>query len=168
MSIFSTLGFTSDSKSERLYSGEGIVYERTIAIGEGVIVLANIGTMRLIDEQKTLKPTLIGIGIAVGGLVVLSASVMVGVLAILAGGALAIWNLMRRLDIYLSLGTSDGNTTVIISKNRRFLHSIRDFLRHKIDTGSHAGATINISNSTLEGNFAMGDSAHAEQHETTE
>lgn len=165
MSIATTLGFSNDSDSERLDSGEGIVYERTIAIGQSIIALENIGSMRVIDGVKNPVPTIIGIVIAVLGLgMMVSTSTGLGFVMLAAGAAMAAWNIMRKVDIALSLGTCDGKSTFIVSKNKQFLHDVRDFLRKKIDTKSHKGATINITNSTLEGNFAMAEGATAELH----
>jgi len=166
MSISASLGFSNDSDSERLDSGQGVVYERTIAIGEGIIAVENIGTMRLVSGVKSPIPTIIGVVIGVFGLVTMVSATGAGCVLLLAGAAIAAWNILRKVDISLSLGTCDGKSTVIVSKNKQFLHDVRDFLRKKIDTKSSMGATINITNSTLEGNFAMGEGATAELHRT--
>jgi hypothetical protein len=164
MSIATTLGFSDDSTSERLDSGQGIVYERTIAIGQSIIALENIGSMRVIDGVRNPMPTIIGIGIAVLGLGAMTSSKGLGFLMLVAGAAIAAWNVLRKVDVSLSLGTCDGKSTFIVSKNKQFLHDVRDFLREKIDTKSRTGATINITNSTLEGNFALAEGATAELH----
>jgi hypothetical protein len=83
---------------------------------------------------------------------------------LVAGAAIVAWNVLRKVDVSPSLGTCDGKSTFIVSKNKQFLHDVRDFLREKIDTKSRTGATINITNSTLEGNFAMAEGATAELH----
>jgi len=160
MSIASYLGISED-KSERLDSGVGTIFEHTLILGETVVVINSIGTMRLIDGKKSHAATILGGIIAIVGLITFSTSVVLGFLLLAMGSALAAWNIMKKVETYLSLGTSDGKTTFIVSTNRQFLHQVRDFLREKIDKKSSSGAIINITNSTLDGNFALGSGATA-------
>ncbi|CDG81308.1 DUF6232 family protein [Janthinobacterium agaricidamnosum] len=164
MSISNLLGISENDESRRVDSGVAEVYERTIEIAGDIIALENIGTIRMIDGKKNHTATVVGIVIAIIGLGALSSSVFFGLLMLIAGIGLTLWNLSQKIAIYLSLGTCDGRSTVIISKNRQFLKDIRDFLRKKIDTKTQNGATINISNSTLEGNFAVGEKSSSTAH----
>ena len=162
MTILSFLGLASGDELKRLDSGEGTIYERTIEIGGDIIAVENIGTIRVIDGRKNPAATLFGIGIAVIGFVLCFSSRGLGILILILGAGLAAWNILRKVEICLSFGTCDGRSTAIVSKNRQFLHNVRDFLRQKIDTKSGKGATINITDSKLEGVFAIGTSASAQ------
>lgn len=160
MSVSKHLGLSSGD-TERLDSGEAEVYARTLLIGHTVIVLANIGTMRIVDGKKNYLLTIVGLVLMLIGLGAIGISAMLVILFLALGSGLIFFNVREKIDMYLELATNDGRTTIIISKERNFLEEIRSFLQRKIDTGSPVGATINISNSTLKGVFAMGDGANA-------
>lgn len=151
----------SGGDTERLDSGKGQVFERTLLIGQTVIVLENIGTMRIIDGKKNHLLAVFGAVVTLLGLALFGDSKLLALLLIIAGVALIAQNLGQKIDMFLELATSDGKSTIIISKDRKFLQDVRSFLQQKIDTRSTNGATINISNSTLDGVFAMGDGARA-------
>ncbi|MBB5368017.1 MULTISPECIES: DUF6232 family protein [unclassified Janthinobacterium] len=164
MNISNFLGISENDASRRVDSGVAEVYERTIEIAGDIIALENIGTIRMIDGKKNHTLTVIGIAISIIGFFALFSSFLFGLLVLAAGIGLTLWSLSQKIEIYLSLGTCDGRSTVIISKNRQFLKNIRDFLRKKIDTKNQSSATINISNSTLEGAFAIGDKSSTTAH----
>lgn len=164
MNILNNFGLSFSDDTKRLDSGQAKVYGRTIGINEDVIAIENIGTVRIIDGTKSPAATIWGIIIAVIGLTLLSSSLGFGFLVMILGIALAVWNIMREIEVYLSMNTCDGKSTIIVSKNKQFLKEVRDFLREKIETKNQIGATINISNSKLEGTFAIGDGATAESY----
>lgn len=161
MTIFSTLGLT-ESNSTKVSHGRGHIYQRTVELGDDILAIDNIGSMRTIDERKNHALTVVGILIALPGLPYLfGPSKMMGFIIVLLGGGLAAWNILRKMETYLSIGTCDGKSTVIVSKNRAFLVEVSHFIRKKIDTESLDGATINIENSVLEGTFAIGSGGSA-------
>jgi hypothetical protein len=52
----------------------------------------------------------------------------------LGGGFAWWWWFVRKVDVFLSIGTSDGRRTNIVSKDKKFLGQVRNVLRQKIDT----------------------------------
>jgi len=84
-----------------------------------------------------------------------------GFLILACAIGLIIWHFNQKPDIYLSIGSSDGRRTNIVSKDKDFLLRIRDFLRQKIDEKNGETATINISAKTITGGIAVGSGAQA-------
>jgi hypothetical protein len=157
-----SLGLTSDDTVNRVATGTGRIGQRTIEIGGAVISVDNIGSMFVIDGKRSHFLTIVGAFIMLMGLGSLGTSYVVAAALLFTGGGLAYWNAaVRPVEQYLSIGTCDGRRTTIVSKKPEFLNAVRAFIRDKIDTGSAASATINISNSTLEGVIAVGDGARA-------
>jgi hypothetical protein len=150
------LGLSSSDDHDRIDSGTGTVHEHTIEIGDNVIAIHSIGSMRIIDGGKNTGPTILGAGIALFGLAIFFSVKAIGLLLLFLGLALAAWNVLRKVDVYLSIGTCDGRSTFIVSKERKFLLDIRTFLRVKIDTKSEARAVFNISGNTFQGSTAIG------------
>lgn len=162
MSVFSKLGLAPADEVNRIDSGEGKVRERTVELGGDVIALENIGTMRLVDGKKDHSGLKLGAALLVLALIVFSGSAA-GAVVLAAIGALFIFaSLNNKVEVYLLIGSCDGRTTIIVSKDRQFLVDVRNFLRRKIDTRSAESATINISNSQLSGTIAIGPSASAQ------
>ncbi len=139
--ILKTLG--SDQES-RIADGEGKIHSRTIEIGDTSIAIENIGSLRLIHGSKPPIGFIFG-GIALAiALISISFSYVAAVVFCFIGGALIYWNITQKVDIYLSIGTSDGRSTIIISKDISFLNDIRNFIREKIDTKNTTTATIKV------------------------
>jgi hypothetical protein len=150
-------------QESRISQGTGKINSRTIDIGDTAIAIDNIGSLRVIHTTKSPVTLIIGgiiLAVALYALFFASGGVAVIVFAVI-GGALIFWNLNQKVDVYLSIGTSDGRSTTIVSKDIAFLNEIRNFIRKKIDTKNTETATINISNSELIGNIAVGSSAEA-------
>lgn len=162
MSIFSKLGLAPADEVNRFDSGEGTVRERTVELGSDVIALENIGTMRLVDGKKDHSGLKVGAVFLVLALIVVSSSTTGAMVLAAIGGLMIFASLNNKVEIYLLIGSCDGRTTIIVSKDRQFLTNVRNFLRRKIDTRSAEGATINISNSQLSGTIAIGPSASAQ------
>ena len=161
MNVLNSLGSLAGDNLSRVDSGQGQISERTIKLGENIIVIDNIGSMRVFDVKKSFGAAIIGGIFALLGIVILSSGSPTGLLFILIGIALIAWNLTRKGEIYLSIGTCDGRSAIIVSKDRNFLSEIREFIQKKIDTQSKKSAIININNSTLEGTIAVGPEASA-------
>jgi hypothetical protein len=164
MTAFSIPGFGGDGVS-RVDQGEGEVRQRTIEIGDTVISLYNIGTMSLIDGRRSHGPAIVGAVVTIFGLGVVTSQVIVGLLLTGAGVALIVYSVTRKVDVFLSIGTSDGGQTHIVSKNRKFLESIRSFIRQKLDSPDEPlVASFNITSNHFEssgGGIAIGANANA-------
>jgi hypothetical protein len=166
MNLLNLFDLVSERGSDEVRSGQAKVYAHTAEIGDTVISIFNIGSIRLIELKKKENITWVGLVIAIAGILTsfyLSAGL--GVIMIIVGVSFAIWNYRRKLEIYLSIGTSDGRSTVIVSKDRSFLVEVRKFFLEKIDTRNENTAVINISNSRLEGVIAIGANSNAERKE---
>ena len=143
-------GLSSEDNVSRVDRGEGHVRERTFDVGDTVISVNNIGSMMLIEQRQAQLPGLIGALVAVLGVIQLRSSVVSGVLLAAAGGGFALWWFSRKLDVFLSIGTSDGRRTNIVSKNKQFLERVREVLRQKIDTPNvRVIGTVNLSQSSV-------------------
>ncbi len=154
-------GLFAGDTVNRLDSGVGQILRKTIQLGESVIAVGNIGSLRIMDGENNHGITVVGGFIVLVGIGLLALSKILGAIIIVSGIGLIIWNLSQDIDIYLLIGTCDGRTAIIVSKDKTFLGDVRDFIRDKINTGSDSGAIINISNSRLEGTIAIGDRASA-------
>ncbi len=161
MNVLNSLGSLAGDNLSRVDSGQGQISERTIKLGENIIVIDNIGSMRVFDVKKSFGTAIIGGISTLLGVVILSSGSLAGLFFILIGIALIAWNLTKKGEIYLSIGTCDGRSSIIVSKDRKFLSEIREFIQKKIDTQSTNSAIININNSTLEGTIAVGPDARA-------
>jgi hypothetical protein len=164
MTPFSVPGFNRDGVN-RVDHGEGQVRQRTIEIGDTVISIYNIGTMSLIDGRRNHGPAIVGGVLALLGLGTVGSQVMFGLILIGVGVALIVFSLIRKVDVFLSIGTSDGRQTHIVSKNRKFLESIRSFIRQKLDMPNESlVASFNITNNDFKssgGGIAIGAGAIA-------
>lgn len=156
------LGLTGGADLTRHDSGTGVIRQRTIEIGDDVIAVENIGTIRIIIGQRNNGPAVIGGALALFSFFLAAKVAMVpGLVLLFAGVILIYWSNTRKVEQYLAIGTADGKTTTIVSTDKVFLASVRTFIRDKIDSGSLAGSVINITNSKLEGTLAIGDGATA-------
>lgn len=161
----------SSEKVDRIDRGKGIVREHSIDIGDTVIVFNNIGTITVIDGRKSPLPLFVGIALTLFGLFSFASRGSVKTFAfmlLLAGAALTYWAVTRQPDRFLSIGTSDGRRTNIVSKDRKFLEDVREFLREKLDKNVFRQATIDVSSgkivisaNTISGGMAFGASATA-------
>lgn len=161
-------GLNSAENVSRVDHGEGHVKEKTFDIGDTVVNVMNIGSMILIDGIRNPIPAIIGIFVALWGLGELRTSLTYGLIVIVIGGGFAWWWwFVRKVDVFLSIGTSDGRRTNIVSKNKKFLEQIRDVLRQKIDTPEVAViGTVNLNNNTISvstqgGGVSFGDNSIA-------
>jgi hypothetical protein len=144
-------GLTSNVNVSRVDSGEGHVRERTFDIGETVVNVMNIGSMILIEGIRNPLPAVIGALVAVWGLIELRTSSVTGLVEIAIGGGFAWWWwFVRKVDVFLSIGTSDGRRTNIVSKDKKFLEQVRNVLRQKIDTPDVTViGTVNLGNHSI-------------------
>jgi hypothetical protein len=157
MTLLSRLGIAEDKQAKRIEYGEGIIYSRTIQLADDVIAIDNIGSIMIIDKKRDHNITIIASVLTLLGILILVLKMASGSLLLIGGIGLGIWNLTRKMETYLSIGTADGRSTIIVSKDREFLKKISNFLREKIDSKSTASATINITNSTLDGTISIGN-----------
>jgi hypothetical protein len=148
-------GITSRNYETRVDHGIGLVREKTFTVGRTVISMANIGSMRVIDQPRAVVMGFISGLVALwSGMGVLSslfdslARMMLPLtlpIAVVAG-FYAYRCLFGELDVYLSIGTCDGYRTNLVSRDRTFLETIRDYLRRKIENpGDTTVATLNVS-----------------------
>ncbi|WP_440217071.1 DUF6232 family protein [Chromobacterium piscinae] len=161
MSVIDALNLKNSDNYNRLDSGSGKIGQRTIELGNSVIAVNSIGTMRVIEGSKNHGLTILGVMILFVGLMSWGASHMLAFLFFIVGGVVLYLGINQKVELCLSIGTCDGRSTAIVSKNRDFLIGLKSFIQNKIDTGSLSVANINISNSTLEGNIAIGEGASA-------
>lgn len=145
------LGLGSDEKVDRVAKGIGTVHEHSIEIGHTVIVSANIGSISLIKGERQYGLVIVGGVLAMLSLWLFGSYIpglsLLAVIMLLGGIGLAAFGLLRPIEQFLSIGTSDGKRTNIVSTNDVFLKEIRSFLRDKIDLRTVATATINVSQS---------------------
>jgi hypothetical protein len=122
--------------SNRLTTGLGSIRERTIAVGDTVIAVNNIGSVVILKGAKSYLMAIIGGLLVLAGLVTLSGNdKMMSILMALGGGVLIAINLGQKPDNGLSIGTCDGRVTVLVSTDENFLGDMLDFIRRKVDTG---------------------------------
>lgn len=141
-------GAAGNSLVQRITEGVGILRERTIEIGARVIWIDNIGSIVILRGRANYALAILGGLLALVGLTQLQDQNNAGVALVLivAGIALIAFNLSQPVNNGLSIGTTDGRSTLIVSDNERFLTDTLDLLREKIDTGSI----------TLQGTFDIG------------
>ena len=157
MGIPNMAGMLAGADGERAEVSDGTIHERTIELGATVISIDNIGSMTLVEGSLNQAPTVVSaIGVAAGLLLATSSHVAGLVVAAIAGFFLYL-ALTRKTKKYLSIGTSDGRWTHLVSTDGDALSGTRDFIRKKIDGRVHAVARIvngNVSNII---NVAQGD-----------
>lgn len=125
--------------SNRLTSGLGAIRERTIAVGETVIAVNNIGSIVILKGTKNYALAIVGGLLVLAALITLSGndndakgmSLLMGAI----GVVLIVINLSQVPDSGLSIGTCDGRVSVIVSTDEAFLGDMLDFIRRKVDTG---------------------------------
>src|ERR1700734_2495373 len=110
------LGLTSENV-DRIDSGTGIINDNTFEIGDTLVVMASIGSVRLIEGKKEYRPIVFGIVVFIVGVAVLGLISGISLILILAGISIAIWGFIRVPDNFLAIGTSDGRCTHIVSKD---------------------------------------------------
>jgi hypothetical protein len=134
------------SLMHRITEGVGIVRERTIEIGARVIWVDNIGSLVILHGQRNYAMAIVGGLLLLAGLLIVSDNAGMGLLLVVAGGGLIAWNLSQPINNGLSIGTTDGRSTLIVSDNTQFLNAALDLIREKIESGSI----------TLQGTFDIG------------
>lgn len=143
-------GLSAGVTSNKVKEGVGYVHQRTVEIGDTVIAMENIGSMVLIDGQRTYGRAWLG-AILIVFAINKSPTSLPGAIALLAGIALIVWNFMRPVEMFLSIGTADGRRTDIVSTKKEFLKQTLTALRDKLDRNDVVSTgTINISGSTFQ------------------
>lgn len=127
---------TAADSSNRLTSGLGTIRERTIAVGDTVIAVNNIGSIVILKGTKNYAMSIFGGLLVLAALMTLSGndkgmSLLIGAI----GVVLIVINLSQVPDSGLSIGTCDGRVSVIVSTDDAFLGDMLDFIRRKVDTG---------------------------------
>jgi hypothetical protein len=121
--------------TNRLESGLGVIRERTIAVGDTVLAVNNIGSIAILRGQQSFVLLIIGALLVLVGLITLQSNAGMGLLIGAIGVVLIVINLSQKPDNGLSIGTCDGRITVIVSTDDGFLGDMLDFIRRKVDTG---------------------------------
>lgn len=137
------IGGVRDENLSRVTQGVGTIRQRTIELGNTVVAVNNIGSIRIVQAKRSLAFLVLGGLMVLAGLVMLGSQPMTAVLPIGLGGVLIYLNLSQRVDAGLSIGTCDGHTSLIVSKDMKFLGELLAFIRTKVDT----------NNVTMQGNF---------------
>jgi hypothetical protein len=127
---------STDDTTHKLKSGLGHIRQRTIAVGDTVIAVNNIGSIVIMRGAKSYAMSI------VGAILILAALVMIGgsdktmpLVMGFIGAILIVINLAQQPDHGLSIGTCDGRETMIVSTDESFLGDMLDFIRRKVDTG---------------------------------
>ena len=150
------MGYLGLSAAAHEETGQGSIYERTMELGNSVIAIDNIGSMRLVDTERGHLLTIVGVFMILLGVSLFLWLKFPGLVLLLMGLGIVVWNLRRKLEVYLRIGTNDGQTTTLISKDRQFLQNLRDFLRRKIDTRGKEVARFDLTNCKFYGPAAIG------------
>ena len=161
MAVLDVLKANGANRVDRIDGGLGTVRERTLEVGNTVIVLDNIGAMTMIDPKRDHGLTIVGGVIAIVGLAWRTTGGAVGIVILLVGLAMVATSLLRPVTLYLSIGTCDGHRLDIASTNRQFLLDLRGFLCAKFDRDDDRTATINITAGSISGGMAIGRGASA-------
>lgn len=151
---------------DRIEEGVGTVTERSIAIGSRVIWLDNIGSIRIVRGARSYLLLVLGLALIVAGATMLRDNPVVGLVVVLFGVGLVLINVRQKIENGLSIGTTDGRSTIIVSKNEQFLNALLDFLRLKINTrNAHLEGQFDIKNNVFKsegGGIVVGDKALAD------
>jgi Family of unknown function (DUF6232) len=120
-----------------LRSSVGRIRARTISIGSHVIAIDNIGTIRVVRGQRSWWLFFLGVLVIGGGAATTQLSDYGGVaIAVIAlGVALAIGSLFQPIESAVLIGTTDGRTTFIVSRDATFLQRLQQTLVGRIDAG---------------------------------
>jgi hypothetical protein len=140
---------TGGSMVQRIAEGVGIVRERTIEIGSRVIWVDNIGSIVIVRGQANYALAIVGALMVLVAITQIGSNAGMALLLAAAGIGLIIFNIKQQVNNGLSIGTTDGRSTLIVSDKEQFLTETLALLCEKIDTGSI----------TLQGTFDIG-SAH--------
>lgn len=127
---------STDDTTHKLTSGLGQIRQRTIAVGDTVIAVNNIGSIVIMRGAKGWAMAIIGGLLVFAALLTLSGSdktmpLLMGVIGVI----LIVINVAQQPDHGLSIGTCDGRITMIVSTDESFLGDMLDFIRRKVDTG---------------------------------
>ena len=156
MGITNIAGISADANEGRVEATNGSIRQRTIELGETIVSVDNIGSMTLIDGTRNHSSTGLGAAICMGGLMTMHwLGLATSYVLVFAGLLMVAWSLLRPTNKYLSIGTSDGRRTHLVSTSRKSLLATRNFIREKIDTHDPKVATI------INGGIAIGAQAQA-------
>ena len=125
----------ASGSTNRMTGGVGAIRERTIAIGDTVLAVNNIGSIVILRGQPNYTLAIVGALMLLSALVIAGNSPGNALLLGVVGVALIVFNLMQKPDSGLSIGTCDGRSTLIVSNDEDFLGDLLDFIRRKVDTG---------------------------------
>ena len=145
-------------------SGAGQVHERTITIGDTLIVIDGIASLQILEVRPGLLLAALGLVTAGGGVGAMtllntyydslgpseSPTQIVGLILVGVGLAMIVGNWLLPVRRGLGIGTSDGRTSYVVSKDRAFLRRLLEVLTAKINTGNESlTASFNITHATF-------------------
>ena len=139
------------SELQTLYkAGVGKMREHTLVLGAQVIALDSIGSIRFFESARSWWLAFVGLLATGGGA---SQVPLYGPLAwagVGLGIVLVLINMLVPIERGLLIGTSDGRTAMIVSKDAAFLRRLLDLLTEKINSRNDALiASFDISSSTI-------------------
>jgi len=131
---------TAKVNTVSLRSGIGHIRAGTVAVGTHVIAIESIATIRIVRGQRSWWLALLGVLVSAGAATQLNAYGAFAIAGIGFGAALILGNLAQRVESGLSIGSSDGCATLIVSRDQAFLQRLLLFLVERIDTGDRKRA----------------------------
>ncbi len=150
-------------------SGIGRIRERTIAVGNTLIAIDNIGSIEILNVKRNWGLARLGVAMALGGAAAMaflnfrnpagyggsgnSLGQIVGMILIGVGGMFMLINLLSPLRKGLAIGTSDGRLSYVVAEDHAFLNRLLEFLTLKINTRNEGlTASFDITNTTINTN----------------
>jgi hypothetical protein len=145
-------------------SGAGQVHQRTITIAETLIVIDSIASIQILEVRPGWLLAALGLVTAGGGVGVMtllnttydslgssgSPTQVVGIILVGVGLAMIVGNWLLPVRRSLGIGTSDGRTSYVVSKDRAFLHRLFEVLASKINTRNESlTASFDITHGTF-------------------
>lgn len=135
------------SDESRVTQGVGSIRQRTIELGNTVVAVNNIGSIRIVQAKRSWLFLIVGGLCVIAGLQLMQSNSTIGLLLLAVGGVLIFLNLTQKVEAWLSIGTCDGHRSLIVSKDLHFLGQLLDFIRTKVDTNNVAmQGDFNITN----------------------
>ena len=145
-------------------SGVGQIRERTIVVGDTLIVIDKIASIRILEVRPGRLLAGLGVlasGVGVGAMILPntlygsagpggSSLQLGGMILIGIGLAIIVGNLLLPVRRGIGIGANDGRTCYVVSKDRIFLDRLLEVLARKINTGSESlTASFDITHRTL-------------------
>ncbi len=122
------------SNAVSLQSGLGRIRAGTVSVGSHVIAIDNIGTISIVRGQRSWWLFFLGALVIGGAATQLNAYGAIAIAGIGFGIALVLGHVAQRVESGLSIGTSDGCATLIVSRDPVFLQRLLQLLVDRIDT----------------------------------